>query len=492
MAKKGDPGVLGHVVIFLRARTGMTQVQFGRESRVDQADISRYELGRLVPSEAVLRRMADVAGIGWPLVVSLRQFLSSFLSAAERWNQMPDGQAADLVDPEPARLAAVPYLVEAAITEPARRSAEEERREAVEIWDRLERFLISWRLRLIELSPRCGSWALALQAAEGSLRKAAHKPEEALEMADLALTIADRVPGEESWRSRLMGFCWAHVANARRVANDHAGADEAFVHAWELWRAGTDSEGLLPEWRLFDLEASLRRAERRFAEALELLDRARAGCRGDPLAVGRILLKKERTFNQMADFEAALAVLIEASPFVEASGDCRLLFALRFNMTDDLCHLERLDDAAALLPEVREMAVQQANELDLLRVMWLTAKADAGQGRIEEAVAGLEQVCREFTARELAYDAALAALDLAVLYLKENRTAEVRELAVAMGRIFNMKGIDREALASFSLFCNAARQDIATIELAKRIRAEIEQVRRSALRLESEEAKDGG
>jgi hypothetical protein len=176
--------------------------------------------------------------------------------------------------------------------------------------------------------------------------------------------------------------------------------------------------------------------------------------------------------------ESALAALMEASPFVEVSRDRRLLFALRFNMADDLCHLERFEEVAALLPEVQEMAVQQANELDLLRVMWLTAKADAGKERIEEAVAGLEQVCQEFTARELAYDAALASLDLAVLYLKENRTAEVRELAVAMGRIFKMKGIDREALASFSLFCDAARQEIATIELARRVHSEIRRLRR--------------
>jgi len=277
-----------------------------------------------------------------------------------------------------------------------------------------------------------------------------------------------------------MGFCWAHIANARRVANDHSGADEAFAQAWDLWRAGADADGLLPEWRLYDLEASLRRAERRFSEALELLDRARVGCGSDPLAVGRILLNKEHSFNQMGEVEAALATLREASPFVEASGDRRLLFALRFNMADDLYHLERFAEVAALLPEVRELAAQQGNELDLLRVMWLAAKSDAGQGRMEQAVAGLEQVCREFTARELAYDAALASLDLSMLYLKAGRTAEVRELAVGMGRIFRMKEIDREALASLSLFCDAARQETVTIELARRIRAEIEEARRSA------------
>lgn len=212
---------------------------------------------------------------------------------------------------------------------------------------------------------------------------------------------------------------------------------------------------------------------------MDLLERARAGCGGDPLAVGRILLKKESVVSQLGDPQGALKILEEAAPFVESSGEQRLRFAVRFKRANSLCHLERFDEAATLLPEVREMAVAQANELDLLRVMWLTAKADAGQGRTEEAVAGLEQVCRGFMAHELPYDAALASLDLAVLYLKESRTAEVRSLAVAMGRIFKMKGIDREALASFSLFCDAARQEIATVELARRIRTEMEEIRRS-------------
>ena len=50
-------------------------------------------------------------------------------------------------------------------------------------------------------------------------------------------------------------------------------------------------------------------------------------------------------------------------------------------MAVDLCHLERYAEAAALLPRVRELAIEQANELDLLRLVWLEARIDAGQGR---------------------------------------------------------------------------------------------------------------
>ncbi len=355
------------------------------------------------------------------------------------------------------------------------------RKEAESLFASLAPLTRKERSALIEAFPDYWSWALAVRVCEASVKKAAHRADEALELAELALAIAERVPGPESWRSRLQGYCWAHVANARRVSNDLSGADKAFVKVWDLWRAGADSDPeSLSEWRLFDLEASLRRAERRFSEALELLDQAKATCGGDPISAGRILLNKEHVLNQVGDIQSALANLEEAAPLIEVSGDRRLLFALRFNMADDLCHLQRYSDAEKLLPLVRELAVQQANELDLVRVGWLSGKVAAGQGWTEEAIASLEQVRQDFTARELPYDAALSSLDLSVLWLKAGRAAEVRELAVAMGWIFKANGIDREALVSLRLFCDAAQREAATVELAQQVIAEIEKVRPSA------------
>ncbi|HTG35442.1 MAG TPA: hypothetical protein VLB76_21175 [Thermoanaerobaculia bacterium] len=187
----------------------------------------------------------------------------------------------------------------------------------------------------------------------------------------------------------------------------------------------------------------------------------------------------------MGDLGGALAALAEAAPFVEASGDPHLLFALRFETANDLCAVERWANAAELLSEVQELAVQLGNELDLIRVVWLAARIAAGQGRLEEAIAGLEQVRREFTVRQLAYDAARACLELAAIYLKEGRSGEVKALAREMAPIFQVQGIAREALASLSLFRDAAQRETATVELAWRVITEIERIRRSAPRLEN-------
>jgi tetratricopeptide (TPR) repeat protein len=374
------------------------------------------------------------------------------------------------------------YLVEDAAfsEEPA------EHTEAERVWRAVARLPRHRRRRAIEISPRASrNWALAQLLCDESKRAAADDPQEALDLADLALLIAGQVEGGEKWRSRLSGYAWAYKGNALRVGGHLSKAAEAFSRCWQLWKSGVGLESAhLPEWRLFSLEASLRRGEGRYSEALELLARAEKATGGNSHALASILLNKEFVCEQMGDLHGALATLAEAAPHIEASGDTRLLFALRFETAKALCGLSRYGEAAALLPGVEELAQRLGNEMDLLRGAWLTARIQAGQGRRKEAILGLEQVRRELTAREIPFDAALASLDLAVLYLEEGRTAEVKELAREMAEIFKAQGIAREALAALTLFVEAAQKETATVELVRRVIQKVEGARQEGPRAE--------
>ncbi len=362
-----------------------------------------------------------------------------------------------------------------------RGKAKAARQRAGELWDRLKPLSSPKRRERVAGSPGFLSWALVERVCEESVRAAADDPRKSLDLADLALFIADRVEGQEGWRSRLKGYAWAHHANARRVANDFAGADKAFSQAKGLWEAGAASDpGLLQEWRVLSLEASLRREQHRFREALDLLDQAARLTGGDPLATGRIFLNKEHVLEQMGDTQGALAALAEAAPFVDASGDPRLLFAHRFETANDLSHLNRYGEAEVLLPQVHELAVKLGNGLDLVRVVWLAGRVAAGQGRRDEAVACLEQVRRDFTVRQLPYDAARVSLELAALWAEEGRSREVRSLSFAMVWIFKSQGIEREFLAALAIFRDAAQREAATVELIRQVIAEIDKSRRSA------------
>jgi len=478
------------VLIYLRSERGWPQKELaGRHGFTTYRQLSRYETGDRPLSRETLNALAATLGHS-PEAVDALLFIHSLVAPAEREAPSPVRLTAEERRRIDRTAAAAGWstaedLRESLLARKRRLKAEAARRDAGVLWARLKAHPRQARRGLVAASPELRSWALAERVCEASVRAAADNPQEALDLADLALFIACRSEeGGEEWRRRLQGYAWAHVANARRVANDFAGADEAFVRAWDLWRAGMESD-LLPEWRMFSFEASLRREQHRFGEALELLDLAASATDGNPATTGRILLKKEHVYEQMGDLEGALAALAEAAPFVEASEDPHLLFALCFETTNDLCAVKRYAKAAMLLPKIRALAEQMGNELDLIRVVWLSARVAAGEGKQEEAIAGLEQVRREFTVRQLAYDAARACLELAALYLKEGQTREVKNLAREMAPIFHAQGIAREALASLSLFRDAAHHETATAELAWRVIAEIEKTRSWAPRLEN-------
>jgi transcriptional regulator with XRE-family HTH domain len=249
------------LVVFLRFRARMTQVEFAKACAVQQGDISRYESGQKAPSEEVLGRMAAAAGIAWPLVIHLRRFFGTILTATDLWREIESGTTPlDRAVLEAVLVAVSGEMIEAEIDAAAFQPPEEARREAEEIWTRLERLPAPRRQRLVGLSLLAGrNWALMVRICEASARAAAHDPGEALDLAELALSIAERVPGEEGWRSRVEGYAWAHVANARQAAGDVPGAAEALAEARDLWQAGAaaDPGELIPEWRWIELEAAL-------------------------------------------------------------------------------------------------------------------------------------------------------------------------------------------------------------------------------------------
>lgn len=482
MAKRGDPEVLRLVVIVLRSFARMTQEEFARACGLDQSGISRFEQGHQPPSEEVLRRMAAAAGMPWILVALLRRVLQALVSAANRWRAVHWGEAVQSAERavlEPMRIAMAPSLVKASVAEIAgQRPFEEERREAGEVWAALAPFPAAQRRDLLAKSPRSGrSWALAEKLCLASSEEAAHELEAASELVELAMFVTDRVPGDETRRTHVRAHCLLYKSNVLRVADDLNAARHLFDHAATLWRA--NRSGLpLEEWRLLDLEASLLRAERRFEEALDRIEQARALSPGNE-AAGRILLKKSSVLEQQGDPEGSLAALDEAAPWIESGGDPRLLFGLHFNRTTNLCHLERFVEAAEALPTVRELAkVQGKAGLQLLRLRWLEGRVAAGLGRTEEAVAALEEVRQAFTQQKIAYSAALVSLNLALLYLQQGRAAEVRALAEEMIWIFQEKKIRREGFAAVRLFCEAARQEVATLELARTAITEVENAER--------------
>jgi len=311
-----------------------------------------------------------------------------------------------------------------------------------------------------------------------SVRSASDDASRSLELARMALRVAELSPRLAGCGPALEGSAWAFISNAQRVGNDLPAAAASFATAWRLWHAGALAPGSrLAEWRLLDLEASLRRDQRRFDTALDLLDRALAVA--PAAAQGRILLKKAYTLEQAGDIAAAVTTLEAAAPLVE-SGEPHHSWTVRINRLVLLCHLGRYADAETGLPELDRHARQLGNDLDQQRARWLTARVWAGLGRREEARGAFEEVRQEFTRRLLGYDTALVSLDLAILHLEAGRTGEVRALAAEMLWLLTPQQVGREALAALSLFRAAAESETVTAELVRGVLATVERTRAGA------------
>ncbi len=468
---KPRPSPLGAVLRFLRLAAGWSEAELAQALGISPGLISKYEKGRKTLSRERLEELLAVMDVP-------PEAVDACLYALEV--AFPREVPGSPVDPSPAERRSIHRAAAGAGQKAAEATAEklaqnarrmraaQARRQAGELWEALSLLAPKQRRAAVEAEPKYWTWALAERLCSESERAAAHRADRAAELAKLALRVAELAPGSEAWRSRMLGYAWAFVGNAQRVQGDLPGSEEAFLRSDRLWEDGASADpGVLDGSRLLDLKASLRRHQGRYAEALALLDQALATSR--PGGTGRILLKKGFTLEQKGDYERALEVLSEAESLMDGRHEPRAPAVLVFNRIVNLCHLERYQEAEALLPRVRELAVELGNELDLTRCLWLEGRVAAGLKRREEALPALEQVRRYFTEKQIAYDAALASLEVAVLYLEAGRTDEVKDLADQMFWIFKAQRVHQEALAALRLFCEAAKREEATAELAREL-----------------------
>ena len=124
---------------------------------------------------------------------------------------------------------------------------------------------------------------------------------------------------------------------------------------------------------------------------------------------------------------------------------------------------------ALMIAEVRALARQLGNQLDLVRVDWVQGRIDTGLGRHEEAIAVLERVRRKFVEDEIAYDGALVTLELAEIHAILGHREEVKALARESAPIFTQQGVHAEAQRALELFRRAVEDERLTVELVRAV-----------------------
>ena len=474
MKPEGPEADLGIVLYFVREGQGWTQERLARAAGISHKIINNYERRARKLKRERLAWLLAFMGLPPERIDATLSCLAANRAAARQ----PQEPLAELQK----RRARVEEVVSRAgrLAEEYTRKylslmtvegeALQARQRAEGLWRVLARRTPAERRLLVEMGAKFRTWALSERVCAESVAKAPNHPGEALELAELALLIAENVPEEEPFRRRLEGYALLFVANSRRACNELPAADHTLARARKQFveEAAADP-GFLNETWLPWIESALRRDQRRFHEAMERIEEALELDSGD--LRGKILLSKAGIHDALGEAEASTAVLLAAAPLIDPDREPRNAVALRFNLLVDLCHLGRFEEAETALEEMRSLAKRLCvdEELDLTRAVWLQGKVDAGLGRPEEARAAFEQVRRVFHQRELWFDLGLVSLELAVLLLEQGATFEARRLAEEMQRIFRALGVEREPLAALTLFWEAARQETATAERARRL-----------------------
>lgn len=449
------------LVRLARALSGETQKEFGERTGIHPILLAQYELDQVDPGPENLELAARGAGLTVEAGEEILRFADTLRQPRERVGQ----ETADLVHDLAAVLVSGVNRRLLRLPLPDRLPNSEDRLPVDEQWSRLKDLTESQALAVVRVARELQSWALVERLCEESVEQASRDVERAGLHARLAREIAQRVPGPEGWRRRVLAFATAHTANVLRVTGKLKAASTLFDESWTLWHAGSDPSALLDPGRLLDLEASLCRAQRRFGDALALLERARGVSR----CPGRTLISKGFTLEVMGDYERAIETLLEAETLPDVQADPRLHSILRGNLALDFCHVGRFAEAAELARQVRETAGGMGDAIRLLRVTWIEGLIAAGLGRTTEALRLLARARQEFAARNMGYDVALALLEEAALLLDQGRTAEVKALTRDLPAVFAAEEVHREALAALRLFHAAAEREAATAELARSV-----------------------
>lgn len=470
------PKPLPHLCLatgLLRKVMGLTEAQLAERVGCTPNAISDFERRQRELSRERAEALVAAMGLGPPAIEEALRFIDTILAMARRGSllsEAPEG-GHELVTGLAERLgqaltAAAEPVIDVLLSGLL---STLDRQEAAYAWDRLKRKSREDRLVLVRKSREYRSWGLCELVCAESLKAAPDSAKRALELAELAVEMA-QLCREQHLQPRVEGYARVHLGHAQRVHGQLRVAEASFAKALPLWEAGAANDpGLLSEARVLGLYASLRLAQRRPKEALALLEEAMASDQGGELKP-HLLLNRAKSLELLDRYEDAITVLQDAAPLVALDDDRRLRWVLQFSLTANLCHLGRFEEAAALLPRVRALAVEQNNGLDLLRTRGLDGWVAGGLGDLQRAAGILESVRDDFVVREMAFDTALVTLDLAVLYLEEARTSEVKTVAAQLAWVFETEGVHPEALAALALFCEAARRETLTLELTRKLR----------------------
>lgn len=360
-----------------------------------------------------------------------------------------------------------------------------EGRQAPELFAQLADHPFDEQLSLVADDPSFQTWALCQLLLKKSSESVFNDPACAVNLAELAINVSLHLNAvyDPHWVLDLRARAYAHLGNARRVLGELRSAETAMWKAESCLTLSMTGNDLVRA-EIFDLAASLRRAQRRFPEALTLWDQAFALYEpsGETARLGDLLIKKAKAMEEAGNPERAIEELHRAASLLDPEKDAKLFFYARHNLLACLILVERYEEAAQILPAIQQMARGLDNPLNLVRLQWAEGRIEFGLGRLDRAEGHFQQVRQEFLCRAMGFDAALVSLDLALLLAQGGRYQELKQLAMEVIPVFEAQDVHREAMAAVLMFQKACNEETLTAEMARQIASALEKSRQAGKR----------
>jgi tetratricopeptide (TPR) repeat protein len=353
------------------------------------------------------------------------------------------------------------------------RALAKERAEAPGLFVELTRHPREQRDLLLS-SPRFHSWGLFELLLERSLEAGINLPARGEELGLLALQLSEHLDAQyygEALIEDLRARAWGYIGNSHRLRSDLQAADEAFVAAYKHLQRGTQDR--LERAILLDLEASLRRHQRRFEQAFKLLRRAVAIFLeiDQRHRAGRSLVNLSTVYHYAGEPERGIPILFQAVELIDPEQEPRLLLCARHNLIDYLAASGRYLEAQRVYREARSLYRSFPDAWSQNRRKWVKGKISYGLGQVEPAESLFLSARDGFIHEGIPYDTALVSLELAVLYAEQGRMADLKRLAAEMVPIFSSLHIHREALAALAYFRQAVETERVSLALVNGIAA---------------------
>jgi tetratricopeptide (TPR) repeat protein len=322
---------------------------------------------------------------------------------------------------------------------------------------------------------RYRSRAVADLLLEESRRLIRDSPAESRNLAELVDVVLLWTPGAmgQEWARELSIRAAAWVANTHRVEYELRVAERGFADVRA--RMAREVVGELVHAEVASLEASLRIEQSRFGDARGLLDQAaalyRANERRPPLA--RVLTKRALLEDAQGDFKAAAAAQRQALEVLRGEDEPELLRISILNLALFLVSDEKADEAVQMLGQHSSM-LREAGTWEWPDVQIIRGRVALAQGGEAEAEELFLSARAEFIRKGSAVRAAVATMDLAVLYLVQGKCADLRRMARLIGTIFESAELEGRALAAVALFQRAVEKETVTEAAIRAWRRQLE------------------